>query len=128
MYDTAEGLELPALRRFSEKLRRLARDSYVFPAFAISVCRGDEERERFVDIVDTDIDEYDAEDLERFRTPPKNLVSSDLRVRTLSASFLASSSSAIPFLQKSDSAMRCWSVSPLLAKELIRHIAGQSGD
>lgn len=59
---------------------------------------GDGERDRFVEIVDTDVDEKDDDDLECFRGLSERPSSSDLRLRPLSASFFASSSSAIPVL------------------------------
>ena len=45
-------------------------------------------------MVDADVEEYEEVDMERFRASPGN----SLRFRTLSASFSASCSSAIPFL------------------------------
>lgn len=50
-----------------------------------------------MDIVDTEFDEYDEVDLERFLDPFKRS-SSALRLRPRSSSFLARTSSATPFL------------------------------
>ena len=58
---------------------------------------GDEERERLVDIVDTEFDELD-EDLESFLDPFISSLASALRLRPRSSSFLARTSSATPFL------------------------------
>ncbi len=51
-----------------------------------------------MEIVDTDVEEKDDEDLECFRALSEKASSSGLRLRPLSASFFASSSSAIPVL------------------------------
>lgn len=51
-----------------------------------------------MEIVDTDVEEKDDEDLECFRALSEKPSSSGLRLRPLSASFFASSSSAIPVL------------------------------
>lgn len=58
---------------------------------------GDGERERLVDIVDTEFDEFD-EDLERFLDPFIGSSPSALRLRPRSSSFFARTSSATPFL------------------------------
>ena len=59
---------------------------------------GEAERERFVDIVDTDVDVYDEIDLDRLRDPFSGEFSSRARFRPRSSSFLANCSSAMPFL------------------------------
>ena len=77
-------------------------------------------------MVDTDVEVYDEADLERFRITPVASASS-LRSRPLSASFLASSSSAIPFLYP----VKLWTYHAcrhLLAKELVGGITGQFGN
>ena len=83
---------------------------------------GDAEREMFVDIVDTDVEEYDEIDRERFREPFKGLTSSDFRLWLRSASFFASVSSAMPFLLSVRSCSHSWRLC-ILAKQIIRDVA-----
>ena len=52
-----------------------------------------------VDIVDTDVDEYEDIDLGRFRDPIMGSFPSAVRIRARSSSFFASCSSAMPFLR-----------------------------
>lgn len=59
---------------------------------------GEEERERLVDMVETEFEEDDEMDLERFLDPFICSSASALRLRPRSSSFLARISSATPFL------------------------------
>ncbi len=77
-------------------------------------------------MVDTDVDERD---LERFLGPFMRSSSSILRLRLLSTSFLASSSSAIPSLfSVSLVPSPLPSLGYVLAKQVIRYIAGKCWD
>ena len=57
MYETAERVGLLAMRRYGEEPRSFERDPGFLSSCASVVCRGDSERERLVDMVDTDVDE-----------------------------------------------------------------------
>ena len=62
---------------------------------------GERERDRFVEIVETEVE--DCEERDRLRDPRGVSFSSWVRLRPRSSAFLANSSSAIPFLsRKSD--------------------------
>ena len=57
MSEMAERAELPAVRRCGEEPCSFERDPGFLSSCASDVCWGDSERERLVDLVETDVDE-----------------------------------------------------------------------